>query len=134
MCLQCGRSGFIPESRRSSGVATHSSTFAWRIPWTDRRAWQATQAMGSQKVGQDWVTFTSTFLRVTYIMLLYHSVSLMQLKLEFNSRICQGTLQRGQLSCFQTKPPNQSFHKPTNETEWPSLLLWRESIYQQKIR
>ena len=106
-----------------------------KIPWSgyplrysclensmDRQAWQATQAMGSQKVGQDWVIFTSTFLRVTYIMLLYHSVGLMQLKLEFNSRICQGTLQR-ELSCFQTKPPNQWFHKPTNETEWPSLLL-----------
>ena len=106
-----------------------------KIPWSgyplrysclensmDRQAWQATQAMRSQKVGQDWVIFTSTFLRVTYIMLLYHSVGLMQLKLEFNSRICQGTLQR-ELSCFKTKPPNQSFHKPTNETEWPSLLL-----------
>ena len=23
-------------------MATHSSTLAWKIPWTERRAWQAT--------------------------------------------------------------------------------------------
>ena len=112
MCLQCGRPGFITESRRSPGVSAHSSTLAWRIPWTEEPG--RLQSMGSQKVGQDWATFTSTVLRVTYIMLLC-SVSLMQLKLELNSRICQGTLQRRQLSCFQTKPPSQSFHKPTKK-------------------
>ena len=31
---------------------THSSILAWRIPWT-------LSSMGSQKVGHDWVTFTS---------------------------------------------------------------------------
>ena len=33
------------------GKATHSSILAWRIPWT-------IQSMVSQKVGQDWATFT----------------------------------------------------------------------------
>ena len=36
------------------GKATHSSVLAWRIPWT-------VQSMGSQRVGQDCVTFTFTF-------------------------------------------------------------------------
>ena len=31
--------------------ATLFSILAWRIPWT-------VQSMGSQSVGQDWVTFT----------------------------------------------------------------------------
>ena len=33
------------------GKATHSSILPWRIPWT-------VQSMGSQRVGQDWITFT----------------------------------------------------------------------------
>ena len=33
------------------GKATHSSLLAWRIPWT-------VQCMVSQRVGQDWATFT----------------------------------------------------------------------------
>ena len=34
--------------------ATHYSILAWRIPWT--------QSMGSQRIGQDWATFTFTFI------------------------------------------------------------------------
>ena len=36
------------EDPLEKGMATHSSILAWRIP----------QSMGSQRVGQDWVTFT----------------------------------------------------------------------------
>jgi len=32
-------------------MATHSSTFAWKIPWTEEPG--RLQSMGSQKVGQD---------------------------------------------------------------------------------
>ena len=40
------------EDPLEKGKATHSSILAWRIPWT-------VQSMGSQRVGHDWVTFTS---------------------------------------------------------------------------
>ena len=36
------------------GKATHSRILAWRIPWT-------IQSLGSQRVGQDWMTFTSLY-------------------------------------------------------------------------
>ena len=36
-------------------MSIHSSTLAWKIPWTV--AYQASQTMGSQRVGHDWVTF-----------------------------------------------------------------------------
>ena len=38
-------------------MATHSSILAWRIPWTEEHGmlW----SMGSQRVGHDWMTFTS---------------------------------------------------------------------------
>ena len=32
-------------------MATHSSIFAWRIPWTEKPG--GLQSMGSQRVGQD---------------------------------------------------------------------------------
>ena len=32
-------------------VATHSSIFAWEIPWTEEPGWL--QSMGSQRVGHD---------------------------------------------------------------------------------
>ena len=35
-------------------MATHSSILAWRIPWTEEPG--GLQSMGSQRVGQDWVT------------------------------------------------------------------------------
>ena len=37
------------------GKATCSSIVAWRIPWT-------VQSMGSQRVGHDWVTFTTCWI------------------------------------------------------------------------
>ena len=35
-------------------MATHSSTFAWRIPWREQPG--RLQSMGSQRVGHDWVS------------------------------------------------------------------------------
>ena len=35
-------------------MATHSSTLAWKIPWTEETG--RLQSMGSQKVGHDWAT------------------------------------------------------------------------------
>ena len=40
-------------------MATHSSTLAWKIPWTEEPDWL--QSMGSQRVGHDWVTSLSFF-------------------------------------------------------------------------
>ena len=37
-------------------MATHSNILAWRIPWTEEPG--RLQSMGSQRVGQDWVTNT----------------------------------------------------------------------------
>ena len=37
-------------------MATHSSTLAWKISWTEQPG--GLQSMGSQRVGHDWVTNT----------------------------------------------------------------------------
>ena len=50
-----GDPGSIPGSGRSPGEGvTHSSTFAWKIPWTEEPG--GPQSVGSQRVGHDWVT------------------------------------------------------------------------------
>ena len=38
-------------------MAIHSSTIAWKIPWTEELAWL--QSIGLQRVGHDWVTSLS---------------------------------------------------------------------------
>ena len=40
-------------------MATHASTLAWKIPWSEEPG--RLQSMGSQRVGQDWVTSLSLF-------------------------------------------------------------------------
>ena len=44
------------EEPLEKGMAPHSSTLAWRIPWTEEPG--RLQPMGSQRVGHDWVTNT----------------------------------------------------------------------------
>ena len=45
--------GLIPgwEDPLEEGMATHSSIFAWRIPWTEEPS--SLQSMGLQRVGHD---------------------------------------------------------------------------------
>ena len=61
----------IPGSGKSSGrgMATHSSIFAWRIPWTDGLG--RVESMGLQRIGHDWVinTFTSLSVFIKYVHL-----------------------------------------------------------------
>ena len=40
-------------------MAPHSSTLAWKIPWTEEPG--GPQSMGSLRVGHDWVTSLSLF-------------------------------------------------------------------------
>ena len=40
-------------------MATHSSTIAWKIPWTEESG--RLQSMGSQRVGHDGMTSLSLF-------------------------------------------------------------------------
>jgi len=42
------------EDPLEKGMATHSRTLAWRIPWTEESGWL--QSRGLQRVGQHWAT------------------------------------------------------------------------------
>ena len=55
------------EDPLEKGMATHSSIFTWRIPWTEEP--DRLQFMGSQRVGYDRAIFT------LHIILEYTSVS-----------------------------------------------------------
>ena len=62
-----------------SEMATHSSIFAWKIPWTDEPG--GLQPMGSQRVRHDWMSTNTCFsdqFRKQYLwhsMPFYHSCS-----------------------------------------------------------
>ena len=43
----------------NTAMAAHSSTLAWKIPWTEEPG--GLQAMGSLRVGHDWATSLSLF-------------------------------------------------------------------------
>ena len=56
------------------GMATHSSTLAWKIPWTEEPG--GLQSMGSQRVTYDWMTNTVTFLilfKVSFLQYLIYN-------------------------------------------------------------
>ena len=50
----------VREDPLEKGTATHSSTLAWRIPWTEEPG--GLQPVGSQRLRHDWVTNTSLLL------------------------------------------------------------------------
>ena len=52
---------WCPKVHKSTekAMATHSSTLAWKIPWTEEPG--RLQSMGSRRVGHDWVTSLSLF-------------------------------------------------------------------------
>ena len=52
------------EDLLEKGMATHSSILAWRIPWTEEPG--GLQSSKSQRVKEDWVTNTFTFLGTEY--------------------------------------------------------------------
>ena len=60
----------ITQKRRS--VAPHSSTLAWKIPWTEGPG--GLQSMGSLGVGHDWATLTVHFHAVEKAMATHSSV------------------------------------------------------------
>ena len=54
----CGKWAWVKNSPEK-GMATHSSTLAWKILWTEGPG--RLQSMGSLGVGHDWVTSLSLF-------------------------------------------------------------------------
>jgi len=54
--------GYNPWDRKElteKAMASHSSTLAWKIPWTEEPG--RLQSMGSRRVGHDWATSLSLF-------------------------------------------------------------------------
>ena len=45
--------------RSEKAMGPHSSTLAWKIPWTEKTG--RLQSMGSRRVGHDWATSLSLF-------------------------------------------------------------------------
>ena len=55
----CKRNWVLLLVQVSKAMASHSSTLAWKIPWTEEPG--RLQSMGLLRVGHDWVTSLSLF-------------------------------------------------------------------------
>ena len=49
---------FCPRDKTEKAMATHSSTLAWKIPWTEEPG--RLPSMGSHRVGHDWSDLAAT--------------------------------------------------------------------------
>ena len=65
-------------------MAIHSSTLAWKIPWTEEP--DRLQSMGSRRVGHDWATSLSLSLLWCYSSVYWVSITLHCLAMVFNVR------------------------------------------------
>ena len=54
-------------------MATHSSSLAWRIPWTEEPG--GLQSTGSQRVGHDWATSLLLPMALALKLILFHPSS-----------------------------------------------------------
>ena len=61
------------EDPLEKAMATHSSTLAWKIPWTEEPG--RLQSMGSQRVRHDWATSLSLS-PAFYVLVVMHSYSI----------------------------------------------------------
>ena len=55
--IQANNTTLMAEMEKA--MATHSSTLAWKTPWTEEPG--GLQSMGSQRIGHDWETSLSLF-------------------------------------------------------------------------
>ena len=81
------------EDPLEEGMATHSSIFAWRIPWTEEPGRQ--QSIGSQRVGYDWQWLsTHTIIKFHKMSslnirnLLYHSSRGWKFEIKVSAELC----------------------------------------------
>ena len=59
MCIHFWEFWYILVVYMEKAMAPHSSTLAWKIPWTEEPG--GLQSTGSQRVGHDWATSLSLF-------------------------------------------------------------------------
>ena len=58
-------------------MATHSSTLAWKIPWTEEPS--RLQSMGSKRVGCDFISLHDKMSCVKHVYLNFHETTLCSL-------------------------------------------------------
>ena len=77
------------EDALQKAMATHSSTLAWKIPWTEEPG--RLQSSGSQRVGHDWATSLSLFtFHTLYMLLNSHNTSKEVLLIQFRENWSRG--------------------------------------------
>ena len=113
-------------------MAAHSSTLAWRIPWTEESGGQ--QSMGSQRVRHDCATvFRNDFLDLfciwsVWVWIVLYSLARNVCQVPFTSAGCSDEWGSCLASCVQTTQGGQSSVPKGRYSFWHRLQpehLWR---------
>ena len=100
------------EAPLEKGKATHSSTPAWRIPWT---VW----SMGSQRVRHDWAPFTFTSTTSTGQVQILRLEQQAHFLINSIYTLCNQSMALLLPLILHNAPPNVIFHKKkTHQTEF----------------
>ena len=117
-----GDLGSIPaqEDPLEKEMATHSSILAWRIPWTEEPG--GPQSMGSQRVGDDWVTNTFHLASLGSFGQIPSPLSLSLLKLSpslrrFFKRLRNSFTKYWLLACWVPGPSNLATQIAVNKAD-----------------
>ena len=113
------------EDPLEEGMATHSSIFAWRIPWTEESG--GLQSMGSQRVRHDWSDWARAHTNMMWTHCTYFTFE------ETGTAPCLIQLVRGGTSpssedarllpgAFSKMPHPRDTQSPWKATTWSNLL------------
>ena len=111
------------EDPLEEGMATHSSSLAWRIPWTEEPG--GLQSMGLQRVGHEWVTnsFFSRTLTWFLFIPLYFTILVLSSTVLFIYSLTQIFIQ-------QTAPQWAiQILKMIQHAFWTTCWIWPNSFY-----
>ena len=119
------------EGPLEKGMATHPSTLAWKIPWTEEPG--RLQSMGSWRVGHDWATSHSQF----FIWLCQALVAALRISIFVAACAIFSCCKRCVGSSSLTREGTQARYVRSSES-WPldhqgspyEFLLWKQPLWK----
>ena len=88
----------VGEDPLEKEIASHSSTLAWKIPWTEEpgRLW----SMGSQRVGHDWAILLTLLGKAIKLFILFYSTQTVS-EIQFGTSAQRPSIQYQPGACYQ---------------------------------
>ena len=114
-------------------MASHSSTLAWKIPWTEEPG--RLQSMGSQRVGHNWATSLSQKMETVTDLYISERCRNASLTSSLNSPVSRrgNWMLAGEWCTQEVMSLIEQTYKESNKCTQP-LIRWRYSLYPYQGR